>query len=359
MNILLQEEKPSGGAAVQAYGWIRGLSAIGQEVHVITNTTHKESVKEDCKDIKLVPLYDRKKGVRWLRWAYYRFPYIYRKVKQVKPDYLYQGIPGWTSFLLALICRQLNIKYVLRISSDVVLDDNFYYKNPSKVQMLFQRAGLRLSYCILCQNEHQLSIIKKAFPNKLAVKITNPIIIESAQNATIQERQYIAWLGTFRYPKNLKLLYEIASTLRHEQFIVAGAETTKVDEETGLYLPKLRELPNVKFIGFLSRQDVLPYLAKAKFLLNTSRYEGFSNTFLEAMSVGTPILSSDNVNPDGILTNHKLGIVYSSPEGLLTQYATITPATYQAMSENASAYVLEHHNYKALAKSLLLFLNSN
>ncbi|WP_394334865.1 hypothetical protein [Aquiflexum balticum] len=36
----------------------------------------------------------------------------------------------------------------------------------------------------------------------------------------------------------------------------------------------------------------MEFLNQAKFLLSTSRYEGFSNTFHESMIVGTPILTT-------------------------------------------------------------------
>ena len=359
INILLREEKPSGGAAVQAYGWIRGLSEVGQDIQVITNSFHSETLKDECKDIKLVPLYDQKKGIRWFRWIYYRFPYLYKRIKENKPDYLYQGIPTWTSFLFGIICRYLNIKYILRISNDYLLDDRIL-KNYSKTHRYFQKLGIRLSYCVLCQNDYQLGIIKKEYPNKIAIKITNPIFIKSIQSAVEnQNRNYIAWLGLYQYQKNLKLLYDIAFSLKNEQFLIAGKEESKCDEETLYYLCKLRELPNVKFAGFLSREEVLPFLSKAKYLLNTSHYEGFSNTFLEAMSVGTPIISSKNVNPDSIINAHKIGIVYQDLNDMKAQFNAITTEDYKAMSTNAYSYVLQHHDYIFLAKRLINFLNAN
>lgn len=357
MNILLREERPSGGAAVQAYGWIRGLSEAGQDIHVITNTNQGGTVKEECKDINLIPLYDQKKGLRWLRWVYYRLPYIYKRIKDARPDYLYQGIPSWTSFVLGAICRQLNIKYVLRISNDYLLDERFY-KNYGKAHRFFQWQGIKMSHCVLCQNDYQLGIIKKEFPNKVALKIANPIFLKNNQiTVSAEARKYIAWLGLYQYQKNLKLLYEIACLLKDEQFLIAGKEESKCDAETLSYLEKLRMLPNVQFAGFLHREQVLPFLSKAKFLLNTSHYEGFSNTFLEAMSVGTPIMSSHKVNPDAILTQYKLGIVYSDALDLQQQYASVSPRAYQEMSANVQDYVMKNHEYKVLANRLLIFLN--
>lgn len=359
INIMVREEKPSGGAAVQAYGWIRGLKEAGQDIYVITNTNLNESLKTECQDIKLIPLYDKKKGIRWFRWIYYRLPYVYKKIKQARPNYLYQGIPSWTSFFLGAICRFLNIKYVLRISNDYLLDDRFY-KNYSRTHRYFQRQGMKLAHCILCQNDYQLSIVKKEFPGKIAIKISNPFFLKGhPTDIDVHSRKYIAWLGLYQYQKNLPLLYQIASELKQETFYIAGKESSKCDEETYRYLDRLKELPNVKFVGFLQRDEVLPFLASAKFLLNTSHYEGFSNTFLEAMSVRTPIMTSKHVNPDSIITNFNLGLVYSDLADLKNQYAAVTPEAYENMTNNVLDYVMQHHEYRNLARKLMNFLNNN
>jgi glycosyltransferase involved in cell wall biosynthesis len=358
INILIQQELPSGGAAVQALSWIRGLAEKGHEVYVLTDSPRHKPLKEEFSDLRLLPLYDPEKGIRWLRWAYYRLPYIFKQIKQVQPDYLYQGVPGWSSFLVGLVCYWLKVRYVLRISNDFLVDDRFY-KSYSRAQRFFQRWGFRLAYAILCQNEYQFGIIKKEYPNKKVLKIANPIFLASPTGPpATQDRSYIAWLGLFQYQKNLKLLYEIAISLPEEQFVVAGKALKSIDEETHLSLEKLKSLPNVKFAGFLHRQQVRPFLAKARFLLNTSHYEGFSNTFLEAMSVGTPIISSHKVNPDAILTQYQLGIVYQDPVDLQRQHHCLTSEHYQMWSVNAFHYVQAHHGHRDLAGRLASFLDN-
>jgi glycosyltransferase involved in cell wall biosynthesis len=239
------------------------------------------------------------------------------------------------------------------------VDDRFY-KNYSKAHRFFQKLGFKLTYSILCQNEYQLNIIKQEYPDKKAFKISNPVYLTPAEGTDLmQAKEYIAWLGLFQYQKNLKLLFEIAQLLPAEQFVVAGKELPTIDPDTQRYLEKLQKLPNVKFTGFLHREQVLPFLAKAKFLLNTSHYEGFSNTFLEAMSVGTPILTSDKVNPDAIISKYNLGIVYRDAADLQQQHQAITPQVYQDLSGNVITYVLEHHHYKTLAGKLISLLNNN
>ena len=219
INILLKEERPSGGAAVQAYGWIRGLSESNQDVQIITKIGKNETLKDECKNIGIIPMYDHEKGIRWLRWVYYRIPYIYKSLKKSKADYLYQCVPGWQSFFIGIICYILNIKFVLRISNDYLLDERFYDRR-SRIHHYFLRLGIRMSYCVLCQNDYQYNIIKSRFPSKRALKISNPIFLDTSySNVNIQDRKYIAWVGVFQYQKNLKLLYEISSELKKEKSI--------------------------------------------------------------------------------------------------------------------------------------------
>ncbi|MBO9200512.1 MULTISPECIES: glycosyltransferase family 4 protein [Niastella] len=357
INLMQVNEKPTGGSSVQTYGWILGLLAEGQEVLVMTKIDKTTVLKEECRNIKIVPMYNFNKGIRWFRWLYYRLPYTYKKIKETKPDYIYSGIAGWITLFLALTCRMLDVKYIQRISSDAHLDKRFR-DTYSAMHHFILYWGLKMTHHILCQNNYQLLKIKKKYPRKSAIKILNPFYLINQELPSDDHSQgYIAWLGLYRYPKNLKLLYEIANLLKHEQFLVAGKAGSNSDEETTKYLKKLQQLPNVKFPGFLERAQVLPFLAKAKFLLNTSRFEGFSNTFLEAWAVGTPVLSTVNVNPDSIISNHKLGVVYNDVFDLCRQHATMSKEQYELMSENARQYVAHYHSYRIVTQQLLSYLS--
>lgn len=356
INVLLRDEKPSGGAAVQAHGWLQGLLSQGHEVSLMTDLQRKGPLKEECKDIQLYPLFDPHKGIRWIRWLYYRVPYLYKHIKTINPDYFYIGIPSWHSFLFAIICARLKVKFIQRISNDFLLDDRIY-KIYSPTHRFFQRLGIRWAHCVLCQNDYQLGIIQREFPGKKVLKISNPFFLPMERAGMQQEtKDYIAWMGIFQYQKNLKLLHELASVLPSEQFYVAGKESAYIDRESLFYLEALKELPNVKLVGFLSRKQVIPFLARAKFLLNTSHYEGFSNTFLEAMAAGTPIISSDKVNPDSIISANRLGIIYSGPEDLKAKFASLSQESRDEMSRNCLKYVAEHHDYQKLTRDLLQFL---
>lgn len=352
-TLLSQSGKPTGGAAVQSSIWMTGLVELGHTVIIPQYGREEELLNLNKTNINLIHFYDEHKGLRWIRWMYYRFPNIYKKLKKNKPDYLYESIPSWKSFFTAIICRQLRIKFIIRLSSDNILDKRFL-ENYSKSHHLLLKSAIRSCDYLLCQNDYQYSQAKKLFQEKNIMKIPNPFLFQDI--TTKRKKTYIAWVANFRYVKNLKLLYEIASFLGTEEFKIAGVYSEKKDQETSEFMEKLANLQNVTFLGHVERKQIFTFLSHAKYLLNTSRYEGFSNTFLEAMSVGTPVLSTSNANPDQIINKNNIGIIYKDHKDLAKQLQHLSAADYQSMSERAINYVKENHDHRSLVKKLLHFL---
>ncbi|WP_158859263.1 glycosyltransferase [Lunatibacter salilacus] len=355
INFLIEREKPSGGAAVQAYGWMKGLMEIGQKVILVTHFNESQKLKAASHQLEIHNTFDADKGIRWVRWIYYRIPFIFRQLKSLKPDYLYLPVPSWHTFVFGIACSLLGVKLIQRISNDNLVDHRIF-QNTSKLKAHFLNQGLKMSYCILCQNNYQFEKIKQRFPKKKVLKIFNPFYIEYQPSKIVAAKDYIAWVGLFQYQKNLSQLFEIASLLSKENFRIAGELLEGTDQETLLSIEKLKALPNVSFVGFLPRIKVLPFLENAKFLLNTSHYEGFSNTFIESMYAGTPIISSTKVNPDNIILNNKLGLIYHDALDLEKQLEKTTESCREIMASNCKTYVNQHHHYKKLSRELLDFL---
>jgi len=132
-----------------------------------------------------------------------------------------------------------------------------------------------------------------------------------------------------------------------------------LDEETITALSNLKKLKNVNFIGYLKREQVLDFFAKAIGLLATSYYEGFSNTFLEAFVSGTPVVAPLRIDPDHIISRNKLGLTSDSDEDLhklIIQLNEMEVARYEVLVKRCRSYVLTHHAPEAKAKELIEIL---
>jgi glycosyltransferase involved in cell wall biosynthesis len=358
MELIVENGNPRGGAAVQTLVWMQAFRDLGFEVFQgkFDNDTRRLLPEFDW--VKTLPIYHPKKNKKRLAWFTHRFPSIYQAIKKSQCDYVYVSIPKWNTFYIALICKILKVKFILRIANDNICDKRIYL-NHSKLEAKYISLSFKTSDFILTQNEFQYRNLKAKFPLKRILKIFNPIVIN--KNVLFPKAikiGFIAWVANFRYQKNLALLFQIASTLVNEKFKIAGIPLLPMDSETEESFNKLKELPNVEFLDNIPKSEILTFFSKAKFLLNTSRYEGFSNTFLEAMLTGTPILSTNKVNPDGIIDTFNLGYIYDDEKDLKKILDSIGVEEYLLKSKNCIAFVQNNHDHLVLGKHLLEFLES-
>ncbi|MCH6236781.1 glycosyltransferase [Cognataquiflexum rubidum] len=244
----------------------------------------------------------------------------------------------------------------MRLANDNMLDERINWTHSFFDQFFIKKAFLRCDY-IMTQNSFQFSKVNLNYKSKKVIKISNPFLINrevlvmKSSNAG-----YISWVANFRYQKNLQLLYKIAIHLPNEQFMIAGQPLIPTDPESTEYMEKLKTLTNVHFRGNISRDQILEFYKGAKFLLNTSRYEGFSNTFLEAMQTCTPILTTAQVNPDNIISDYKVGLIYKDEEDLRIILEKLSVDNYLDLSRNCKEYIQNNHDHLILGKKLLDFL---
>lgn len=105
---------------------------------------------------------------------------------------------------------------------------------------------------------------------------------------------YVLFVGTLEPRKNLTRLIQawcsLPPTARgHTQLLVVGANGWMLDHLQSTRKPS----DNVQFMGSLSDETLAHHLRSALFFVYPSLYEGFGLPVLEAMSVGTPVLTSN------------------------------------------------------------------
>lgn len=353
LEFFVEGGMPSGGSAVEAFVWMQSLNSLGFEVYQTQHQNDTRPLKKSLNWIKIIRIYDEHKGNRFV-WYRYRFPFLYKVFKENNLDYVYTIIPSWYSFHIGMICRTLKIKHIVRISSDNVM--TIAAKNDW-INKSYFFLGLFVADFLLPQNNYQEKYLRDRFPKNKILKIFNPIIIDPKYLKVKQIMGgYIAWVANFRDVKNMTLLFKIAKILPEFHFKIAGSRLSYSDEETENSIEDLKKLKNVEFVGNIRRNDIFSFFSGARFLLNTSKYEGFSNTFLEAMATGTPIITSLNVNPDGIIDLLELGIVYKDEYDLKEILSNFSEHKYVEFSENCVAYLVKHHDNIVLGKKLIEFL---
>lgn len=355
--LLADEDFPVGGATVQAQKWIAGLSAVGTEVGVLVDGFCNYPVKSD---VDFVKTFDLNKGVPFLNWIYYRYPKLNKAIKAYQPDYIYHAGAGFTSWVLATIAKRNGIKFIYRVANDADTDDRIKQRLPNTTRFFYEQS-LKITDVILCQNQYQFKNLKRKCPGKSITIFHNPYDFGEhlPMIKPLSKRKYIAWLGIFKSQKNLSALLNTVKRLSSIEFRIAGKPQKTLDLQTKRALSELDKCPNVRFVGFLRRAEISNFLSKAYALLNTSYYEGFSNTFLEALAVGTPIVCTTNVDPDAIIANHSLGKTCDTHDELARTLETLMGSKdYFEMCKKCQHYALQSHDCRVLSKRLMEILSS-
>lgn len=352
--LIKDTDYPVGGAAAEWYAWIKGFIRNQARIGILTWKGAKDFIGKSLK-FDIVESYDLNEGIPKIRWFYKRYPSLLKATKNYNPDYLIQECAGLETGIMGLISKKLNLPFIYRVANDIDADDR-YKRRLSIIQQISYRYGLNRADAIFCQNSYQYNKFKKCFPEKKIVKIHNPYYFGDGliDFSNSDRRRYIAWLGVFQKQKNLPALLEIVRSLPKVEFKIAGRSGGTIDYNTKKALSQLQQLKNVDLVGYLNRKEILPFLSNSYALLNTSHYEGFSNTFLEAFAAGAPIVTTTKVDPDNIIADNNLGIVKKDYSELSDAIMSIINDTnYKIISRRCRDYLRKNHDPKILAKKFI------
>jgi glycosyltransferase involved in cell wall biosynthesis len=320
-HLLLGDDFPVGGATVQLLNWIKGFQAIGWEVIIVSVSKRSFADKFHLFSIPIKFSYDLSKGRRIIRWFYYRIPKIIKSIKDVDADFYYHGVPSAYSFIISLGCIIYRKKFILRVSNNFLADRTIYTKYSFWYRTLVIWA-YRTADMVICQNRYQYDSLISLHKMRRIILLPNPYSIKQMELVPIKSRgPYVAWIGIFQYQKNLPLLINIAREYPSIPFWVAGKPMESIDSLTSDEIRELQSLKNIKFVGYLDRDRIGDFLQGARLMLNTSHYEGFSNTFLESFAVGTPVICPAKNDPSNIIQLNTLGFVYHSSEELIENFS--------------------------------------
>ena len=121
----------------------------------------------------------------------------------------------------------------------------------------------------------------------------------------------LLFLGRFDVVhKGLDILVEIARFLSEVDFHLYGNEELKTKNQ--LTRLQYSSPPNVYFHKPVFEEEKLQVLANSSLYIQTSRWEGFPVSIVEAMSLGVPCAVNESLNFAELFHQHNLGLLLST-----------------------------------------------
>jgi glycosyltransferase involved in cell wall biosynthesis len=166
------------------------------------------------------------------------------------------------------------------------------------------------------------------------------------QSLKPNDRIRVCWIANLKPLKQPELFVQLANEFKEEQaleFVMIGRSEKQYD---ALIRDTEKMLPNFNYLGELSNDEVNKVLEESHILVNTSQYEGFSNTFIQAWMRKVAVISL-NSNPDGLLSTGEIGFLAESMENMAAILKRMVkhPELVVEVGEKAYRHAMEFHSY--------------
>jgi glycosyltransferase involved in cell wall biosynthesis len=299
--------------------------------------------------------------------GYRRFGYyfdatnVYKVLREISPDIVYQNVACAYTGIAAFYAKKYGAKMIWHIASDndlkLIAPLNIKYRIRDFIERLFINYGIKNADIIAGQTQNQNKLLRKRFKKECDVLI--PIGHSKPKNIIRKsEKIKILWVANLKPIKQPEIFIGLAkeaflNRFNDVSFIMMGR--CENDEWSLKLLDMINKTPNILYLGELPNEEVNKLLSKAHLLVNTSIYEGFSNTFIQAWMRCVPVVSL-NVDPDGILVRERIGFHSKNFEQLLSDVTRLikTKALREEMGKRARSYAIANHSVEKMFKNLMV-----
>ena len=342
-----------GGSELQLYQLGKKLKEQGFEVCFLTGNFGQKSI-ENYDGIKIY----RQKLIKpkWLNirgmWYFYQIQ-MFRTIRDIKADIYVTRGAGPDIFQQSYYAFLMKSKFIFMTASDV--DANGGYEKLFPEATRFYRKGLKMSDLIICQSKIQQDSLDKT--HHLESKILKNSIEIPKEVLDIKDKKNILWVSSAQPLKQPEVFLRMVEKYPQYNFTMI---MPKHNQELWKNISeKSKNYPNLDFIEKVPFEKIGEYFQKAKLFINTSIFEGFPNTFLQAAVAKTPVISL-NVNPDNFLDEWNCGYcAQGNEENLMNKISEFmeNENLWKEKSENIFKYVKENHDIERNVEKFKEYIN--
>ena len=222
-------------------------------------------------------------------------PLVMRRMARLRPDVVIVPTPGPFGMLGMVLAKRWHARLVVGFHTHferlAALNDDWVLMG--KVAQAYlntcNRALFREGALVLANSEEMLDIARRIGARRVGLMGT-PIpkaFLDTPPQPLRQGVHRILFAGRLAPEKNLGAIVDAAAALPDLQFQVAGD-----GPQRQWLLEQGAQLPNLHYVGWVKRQQILPLIDGADVLVLPSTVESFGTIALEAMARGRLVVVS-------------------------------------------------------------------
>lgn len=276
----------------------------------------------------------------------------YRFMSVVRPDWVYWRGASHLFGPLVQIAHWLGVRTIFAAAFDTDVLPRLALTARQRWWPLYAW-GLAKTERLFVQHRGQLDELASRWKSKAQVirSITDK---KPELQPHVSRDSYVAWVGMLRQPKRPDVLLEIAKRTPAVRYVVCGGSTSHRSEPGygERLIEAFRTQANIEYRGQVSPKEAERVISGAAVLLCTSDQEGFPNTFLQAWSYGTPVVSL-TVDPDDLVRRLELGAVTGTVDATVTRLQELlaSPADRARIATRACDYIANHHSEAGVVRT--------
>ena len=272
-------------------------------------------------------------GVTYLPMKAMSVSELSRVIREQKPD-LIHAHDMRAGFFSALCCGKIPL--VSHIHNNA-----YDARGLSPKTVGYLLAGFRAKHIFwVSQSSFDGYAFHKLFAKKSSVLYnvidTDEIYTKLSQDSNSYDYDLI-YVGRLTYQKDPQRLLRLCARLKESKpdLKVAIVGTGELEEELKALSQELNLEDTVHFLGF--QPNPIKMVAGSKAMILTSRWEGTPMCALEAMALGTPVVSTPSDGMKDLLTDGVSGYLTESDEQMAVDLLKIftQPEHRQLLAENA------------------------
>lgn len=244
-------------------------------------------------------------------------------------NYLISNINYTNLFCAIFIKKKVNLK-LIAVERTPLQELEIYFSFLDKLKKKIIKFLIPFFYkkfdLILCNSKYLGDYLKKKY--KISSKTLFPPSIVNYNNKKLLKKKnhknLIKLVTVCRLSKEKNIL-EILETLKKINYNIKlniignGPEKKNIINQ----VERLGLKKKIKFLGF--KKNPMKYLSKYDLYINSSYFEGFPNSVVEAASMGLPIIAAQSHGGiNEILLKGKGGVIYNSPSQLVKNIIKFT-----------------------------------
>jgi len=348
-----------GGAEYQAFLLANFLKKNHHIYFIFRDLWNKNDGKIKDRDWTLYPIKPIKiKGIG--KTFFFEGWRLYKLIQNISPDIIY--VRGANAYfgIAVKYAKKNNCKVIWHIAHD---NDVHSFCLKQIKSLIFDyidyravRYGIMHADYIIGQTCYQAEKLLQHYNRVCDTVIGNWHPISNDNDKKIDNYKItVLWIANWKPIKQPDIFVRLSKKIgaigkQYVRFVMLG-RNDRYEK-----LVKEAKKNKIEVMGEIPNDQVNKLLAQSHILINTSKQEGFSNTFIQAWMRRVPVISL-NVDPDDILKNEKIGFCSGSFEQLVKDTKRLLEDTElrKSMGLKARKYAIKNHSLDNMKKITGLF----